>query len=139
MDFQIPENLRLMVDTVRRFVKQDLEPISRQVEDEDRIRGRVQTMRDLGLFGLAIPRTTARLEVGLLGECLVYEELSKANACFRTRIGTNNGIGAQGIIMEARRNKKSDTCPNYGSGEWTGCFALSERKRLRRGQCPDYC
>ena len=31
MDFAIPENLRMMADTVRRFVKQDLEPISRQV------------------------------------------------------------------------------------------------------------
>ncbi len=37
MDFEIPENLRIMVETVQRFAKKDLEPISRQVEDEDRI------------------------------------------------------------------------------------------------------
>lgn len=127
MDFQIPENLRLMVDTVRRFVKQDLEPISRQVEDEDRIpEDVVQTMRDLGLFGLAIPEEYGGLEVGLLGECLVYEEMSKANACFRTRIGTNNGIGAQGIIMDGTPEQKQRYLPKLASGEWTGCFALSE-------------
>lgn len=127
MDFQIPENLRLMVDTVRRFVKQDLDPISRQVEDEDRIpEDVVQTMRDLGLFGLAIPEEYGGLEVGLLGECLVYEEMSKANACFRTRIGTNNGIGAQGIIMDGTPEQKQRYLPKLASGEWTGCFALSE-------------
>jgi acyl-CoA dehydrogenase len=127
MDYQIPENLRLMVDTVRRFVKQDLEPISRQVEDEDRIpEDVVQTMRDLGLFGLAIPEEYGGLEVGLLGECLVYEEMSKANACFRTRIGTNNGIGAQGVIMDGTPEQKERYLPKLASGEWTGCFALSE-------------
>ena len=31
MDFTLPENLTMMVDTVRRFVKKDLEPISQQV------------------------------------------------------------------------------------------------------------
>jgi acyl-CoA dehydrogenase len=127
MDFDIPENLRLMVDTVRRFVKQDLEPISRQVEDEDRIpEDIVEKMRDLGLFGLAIPEEYGGLELGLLGECLVYEELSKANACFRTRIGTNNGIGAQGIVLDGTSEQKQKYLPKLASGEWTGCFALSE-------------
>lgn len=127
MDYHIPENLRLMVDTVRRFVKQDLEPISRQVEYEDRIpEDVVQKMRDLGLFGLAIPEEYGGLELGLLGECLVYEELSKSNACFRTRIGTNNGIGAQGIVLDGTPEQKQRYLPKLATGEWTGCFALSE-------------
>ena len=69
------KNLRLMVDTVRRFVKQDLEPISRQVEDRDRIpEDVVEKMRELGLFGFSIPAEYGGLEVGVLGECLVYED-----------------------------------------------------------------
>ena len=127
MDFEIPENLRMMVDTVRRFVKQDLEPISRQVEDEDRIPEEVvEKMRDLGLFGLSIPAEYGGLDVGALGECLVYEELSKTNACFRTRVGTNNGIGSQGIAIDGTPEQKEYYLPKLASGEWTGCFALTE-------------
>ena len=33
MDFEIPENLRMMLETIHRFVNQDLEPISRKVEE----------------------------------------------------------------------------------------------------------
>ncbi len=33
MDYETPESLRLMQETIRRFVNQDLEPLSQQVED----------------------------------------------------------------------------------------------------------
>ena len=127
MDHEIPESLRLMVDTVRRFVKQDLEPISQQVEDEDRIPDDVvRKMRDLGLFGLAIPEEYGGLGLDAFGECLVYEELSKTNACFRTRIGTNNGIGSQGIVIDGTEEQKQTYLPRLASGEWIGVFALTE-------------
>lgn len=127
MDYEIPENIRLMLDTVRRFVRQDLEPISQKVEDEDRIPDAVvQTMRELGLFGLSIPEDYGGLGLGVLGECLVYEELSKVNACFRTRIGTNNGIGSQGIVIDGTEEQKRTYLPRLASGEWIGVFALTE-------------
>ena len=37
MDIEIPENLRMMQETIRRFVNQDLEPISQMVEEDDEI------------------------------------------------------------------------------------------------------
>jgi len=127
MDFEISEELRLLVDGVRRFVKGELEPISRQVEEEGRIpEGVVQQMRELGLFGMAIPEAHGGLGLSCLGECLVIEELSKVNNCFKTRVATNNGIGSQGIVLDGTEEQKQRYLPRLASGEWTTCFALSE-------------
>jgi acyl-CoA dehydrogenase len=127
MDFEIPESLRIMQDTIRRFVNQDLEPISQKVEEEDQIPEEiVQKMRDLGLFGLAIPEEYGGLGLGTLGECLVYEELTKTNAAFRSRIGTSNGIGSIGILFDGTEEQKQKYLPRIASGKWTSCFALSE-------------
>ena len=127
MQNQISEDIRIMLETIRRFVKKDLEPISRQVEDEDKIPPEtVRKMRELGLFGLSIPQEYEGLGLSTWGECLVYEELSKTNACFRTRIATNNGIGSQGILLDGTEEQKQKYLPRLASGEWTACFALSE-------------
>jgi acyl-CoA dehydrogenase len=127
MDFEIPENIRLMRDTVRRFVKNDLEPISQKVEEEEKIpESIVQKMRDLGLFGLAIPEEYGGMGLGTLGESVLNEELGRVNTCFRSRFGTNNGIGSQGILIDGTPEQKEKYLPRMASGEWTSAFALTE-------------
>jgi acyl-CoA dehydrogenase len=56
----------------------------------------------------------------------VYEEIAKASACFRTRIGTNNGIGSQGILIFGTEEQKRRWLPGIASGQKTACFALTE-------------
>ncbi|MBW1974727.1 MAG: acyl-CoA dehydrogenase family protein [Deltaproteobacteria bacterium] len=127
MDFNIPENLKMMANTIRKFVERDLEPISQQVEEDDRIPEEiVQKMKELGLFGISIPEEYGGLGLGVLGECIAYEELSKTNLCFRTRVATNNGIGSQGIVIDGTEEQKRKYLPKIASGEWTACFALTE-------------
>ncbi len=127
MDFEVLEDIRMMTGTIRRFVQKELQPIGLRVEQEDHIPGQiVQTMRELGLFGLGIPEEYGGLGLSVLGECMVYEELAQANACFRDLIGTNNGIGSWGIILDGTDEQKQKYLPRLASGEWIGCFALSE-------------
>jgi len=127
MDFEIPEKIRTMVDRVAHFVKEELEPISQKVDAEDEIPEQiVQKMRDLGLFGLALPKQYGGLGLNMLGTCMVYEELSKTNACFRTRIASNNGIGSQGTVIDGTEKQKSKYLPKLATGEWTAAFAITE-------------
>jgi len=127
MDFELPENIRLMRDTARRFVKNELEPISQKVEEEEKIpENIVQKMRELGFFGLSIPEEYGGMGLGTLGECVLNEEFGRVNSCFRSRFGTNNGIGSQGILIDGTPEQKEKYLPRIASGEWTAAFALTE-------------
>ncbi|KPK87138.1 MAG: acyl-CoA dehydrogenase [Deltaproteobacteria bacterium SM23_61] len=127
MDYEFPENLRLMRDTARRFVKNELEPISQQVEEEGKMpESVVQKMREMGFFGLSIPEEYGGMGLGTLGECVMNEEFGKTNVCFRSRFGTNNGIGSQGILIDGTPEQKEKYLPRIASGEWTAAFALTE-------------
>jgi acyl-CoA dehydrogenase len=127
LDLTVPEELVLLRDTIRKFVDRELEPISEQVEEDDEIpEGVVARMAELGLFGLAIPEEYGGQGLSMLAQCAVNEELSRTNACFRTRIGTNNGIGSQGILIAGTEEQKRRFLPELASGRMTGAFALSE-------------
>ncbi len=127
MDFTLPEELVIFRDTLRKFVEKELDPIAEKVEEEDRIPDEVVAkMADLGLFGLAIPSEHGGIGMSVLGQCVAMEELSRTNACFRTRIGTNNGIGSMGIVIAGTEAQRRKFLPKLATGEMIGAFALTE-------------
>ncbi len=127
MEFSIPAEQLVMRDRVKKFVAEELNPISLQVETSGEIPQEiVAKMRSMGLFGLSIPRAYGGLGLSTLGEILVYEELTKTNACFRSRIGTSNSIGSMGILFDGTEEQKQKYLPRIAAGEWTAAFALTE-------------
>jgi acyl-CoA dehydrogenase len=124
---ELPEDVRVMRDTIRRFVEEELDPIADQVEEEDRIPDHiVDRMRELGLFGMVIPEEYGGLGLSMLGVTAVMEELSRANLCFRILITTNNGIGSLGLLLAGTEEQKKTHLPRMASGERIGCFCLTE-------------
>jgi acyl-CoA dehydrogenase len=124
---ELPEEIRVMRDTIRRFVDEELDPIADQVEEEDRIPDRiVERMRELGLFGMVVPEEYGGLGLSMLGLTVVMEELSRANLCFRIMITTNNGIGSLGVLLAGTEEQKRLHLPLMASGERIGCFCLTE-------------
>jgi acyl-CoA dehydrogenase len=124
---QISDEESKMREKVKQFVEEVLNPVSQQVEKEGRIPPEiVDKMRELGLFGLSIPKKYGGLGLSTLDEILVYEELTKTNACFRSRIGTSNSIGSMGILFDGTEAQKQKYLSRVASGQWTAAFALTE-------------
>ena len=116
-----------LIDTVRRFVTERLRPLERQVSEEDRVPDEiVDEMKALGLFGISIPEAYGGLDLSMEDECLVAIELGRASPAFRSVIGTNVGIGSQGLVMFGTDAQKAKWLPGIASGEIITSFALTE-------------
>lgn len=116
-----------LLDTVSRFVRERLRPREDEVAVADAIpTSLVDEMRQLGLFGLAIPEEFGGLELSLSEEVRVAFELGGTSPAFRSVIGTNNGIGSQGIIIDGTPEQKAHYLPRMASGELIGSFCLTE-------------
>jgi acyl-CoA dehydrogenase len=122
-----PETLTALLDTVRRFVRERLVPNEQRVADEDGIPDEiVAEMRSLGLFGLSIPPEYGGLGLNMTEEVRVTFELGQTSPVFRSRFGTNIGIGSQGIVIDGTEEQKRHYLPKLAAGEITGAFALTE-------------
>ena len=116
-----------LLETVTRFVSQELIPHEAQVAEQNEIPAElVDKMAELGLFGLSIPTAYGGLGLTMEEECLVALELGQTSPAFRTVVGTNIGIGSQGLIMDGRPDQKDYWLPRLASGEVISSFALTE-------------
>ena len=119
--------LEALTHTVRRFVRERLVPAEARVEEENAIpAGLIDEMRELGLFGLSIPEEFGGLGLTMEEEVTVAFELGYTSPAFRSVIGTNNGIGSQGIIVDGTEAQKEYWLPRMATGEVIGSFALTE-------------
>ncbi len=119
--------LTALTDSVRRFVRERLVPAEAGVEEDNAIPGElVDEMRAMGLFGMSIPEIYGGLGLTMEEEVLVAFELGYTSPAFRSLIGTNNGIGSQGIIVDGTEEQKNDWLPRMATGEVIGSFALTE-------------
>ena len=122
-----PETRAQLIDTVRRFVREKCVPIEAKVGDEDRVPDAIiQEMRELGLFGISIPVEYGGLGLTMEEEVLVVFELGHTSPAFRSVIGSNVGIGSQGVVMYGTDAQKKEWLPQLASGEVVASFALTE-------------
>jgi len=121
------ETFAILLDTVRRFVRERLIPAEQALADTDAIPGEIlKEMRDIGLFGLTIPREYGGLGLTMEEEVLTSIEMCRASPAFRSIAGTDNGIGSQGIVIDGTEEQKKNYLPRLATGELIGSFALTE-------------
>jgi acyl-CoA dehydrogenase len=122
-----PETFTILLDAIRRFVRERLIPAEQELVDSDQIPAAiVSAMREMGLFGLTIPAEYGGLGLTTEEEALTSIEMCRASPAFRSIAGTNNGIGSQGIVIDGTDDQKKKYLPRLASGELIGSFALTE-------------
>lgn len=121
------ETLNQLLSTISRFVRDRLIPNEERIAEEDRVPDDiVQDMREMGLFGLSLPEEYGGLGLTMEEEVSVAFELGQTSPAFRSLMGTNNGIGGQGIVIDGTEEQKNKWLPKLASGEVIGSFALTE-------------
>lgn len=122
-----PDTLDQLLDTVRRFVEQRLIPAERAVEESGDVPpGIMDEMREIGLFGLTIPRQYGGMGLDMEEEARVIREIGRTHGSFRSAFATTIGIGSQGIVIDGTDEQKQRYLPRMATGELIGSFALTE-------------
>jgi acyl-CoA dehydrogenase len=119
--------LQALLDDTRQFVRDRWWPQEERVAALDQVPDEiVDELRQRGFFGWSIPEAYGGL--GLTTEELVLGamEISQASVALRARVGTNTGIGSEGLVADGTAEQKQRWLPRMARGELTGCLALTE-------------
>lgn len=119
------DRLHAILDGARRFF--ELRVDSAEIDRQQQIPGDVLSgLRELGLFGLAIPQSYGGLGLSNSGYARAAQEMTGLDSSIALTLRAHQSIGAKGIVIFGTEDQKTRYLPRLASGESVAAFALTE-------------
>ena len=127
MDFELSDEQRLIKETAREFtdkeiVKQWRENARNHHFDVEMV-GKVAAQ---GYLGAIVPTEYGGAGLDYLSYGLIVEEIGRGDSAIRTVISVQTSLVCSGILKWGTEEQKHKYLPKLCSGEWLGCFGLTE-------------
>src|SRR5437764_4159287 len=125
-DSLLTDDERLVRDTARRFIEENLVPIIEECNREGRFpRELVKPMADLGFFGASL-KGYGCAGMGNVEYGLVMQELERGDSGVRSFVSVQSALVMYPIYEFGSEEQKQKWLPALQSGEKIGCFGLTE-------------
>jgi alkylation response protein AidB-like acyl-CoA dehydrogenase len=116
----------LVLDTVRRFVEDEVRPVARELEHANEYPERlIERMKELGVFGLAIPEPWGEAPVSMPCYALVTAELARGWMSLAGAMGGHTVV-AKLLLAFGTDEQKDRYLPRMATGEVRATMALTE-------------
>lgn len=127
MEDQLNEDERMIRDTARSFARDRLLPkvidaYAKETVDTDIFR----EMGMLGLLGVTLPEAYGGVGAGYVSYGLVANEIEKVDSGYRSMLSVQSSLVSYPISAYGTEEQKQKYLPKLASGEWIGCFGLTE-------------
>ena len=130
MDAVVPDGLSdeetAIVALVREFVDRDVRPVARELEHADAYPEKlIGQMKELGIFGLAIPEPWGEAQVSAQCYAAVTEELARGWMSLAGAMGGHTVV-AKLLVAYGTREQQDQYLPKMATGEIRATMALTE-------------
>ena len=123
------EDQKMFSMAAEEFAIKRMEPIHKELDvlNKELSVKIFREMGELGFCGIDIPEKFGGLELDKTTACIVADVLSKGkSASMMVTFSAHTGIGTLPIIWYGNEDQKKRYLPKLASGEWMGCYALTE-------------
>src|SRR5436190_15306231 len=127
MDFQLTDEQRLIQETVRAFVDEQVLPVAVQNDIDHHLDVElIEGLAELGLLGVVIPEEYGGAGLDFVAEALACEEIERGEAAFRTLISVHVGLNSLALLRYGTEEQKQRWLVPQARGEKLACFGLTE-------------
>jgi len=127
LDDQLSEDERLIRDSARAYAQEKLQPrVSEAYLNETTDRAIFNEMGELGLLGVTVPEEYGCAGANYVSYGLVAREVERVDSGYRSMMSVQSSLVMYPIYAYGDENQRKKYLPKLGSGEWVGCFGLTE-------------
>ena len=127
LDEQLTDDERMVRDTAHAYAREKLLPriadaFHREHTDPDIFR----EMGELGLLGPTVPEEYGGVGASYVAYGLVAREVEAVDSGYRSMMSVQSSLVMYPILAYGSEEQKRKFLPKLASGEWIGCFGLTE-------------
>jgi alkylation response protein AidB-like acyl-CoA dehydrogenase len=127
MDFEVPDEHRMMRDTVRDFCEDEIAPIAQEIEDEHRYPAEIfDRLGALDVMGVPISEEYGGLGGDQLMYALVCEELGRVSGSIGLSYAAHVSLASKPLELFGTHEQKERWLRPLAEGEHIGGWALTE-------------
>ncbi len=127
MDFDLTDEQQLIRETAAEFT--DKEVIERSRENARNHHFDLELVRQVaaqGYLGAIVPQEYGGAGLDYISYGLIVEEIGRGDSALRTVISVQTSLVCSAILKWGTEEQKHKYLPKLCSGEWLGCFGLTE-------------
>lgn len=122
------EEEKMIAQTCRDFLAQEVLPLVDKIdsmEDPTLMPTLLKKAGELGILSISIPTEYGGMGMDFKTSMLAAEAVGGGHS-FSVAISAHTGIGTLPILYYGSEEQKQKYIPKLGSGEWLGCYCLTE-------------
>ena len=127
MDFELTDEQRLIRETARDFTDKEIVPRARDNDRNEHFDTElVAKIAAQGFLGAIVTREYGGAGLDYTTYGLVVEQVGRGCSSMRTVISVQTSLVCSAILRWGTEAQKQEILPKLCSGEWLGCFGLTE-------------
>ena len=127
LDELMSEEHLMVRDAVRTYVKTEISPIIEEYAQKSEFPNQiVKQLGDLGCFGPTVPTEYGGGGLDYISYGLMMQELERGDSGVRSTASVQGSLVMFPIHAYGSEAQKQKYLPKLASGEWLGCFGLTE-------------
>src|SRR5437764_7687251 len=127
MDFELTDEQRLIRETARAFTDNEIVERARENDRNEHFDLElVAKIAEQGYLGAIVPREYGGAGLDYLTYGLIVEQIGRGDSAMRTVVSVQTSLVCSAILRWGTEEQKQRYLPKLCSGEWLGCFALTE-------------
>jgi alkylation response protein AidB-like acyl-CoA dehydrogenase len=127
MDFELTDEQRLVRETAREFVDNEIVERARENDRNEHFDlDLVAKIAAQGYLGAIVPGEYGGAGLDYLTYGLIVEQIGRGDSAMRTVVSVQTSLVCSAILRWGTEEQKQRYLPKLCSGEWLACFALTE-------------
>ncbi|MCW3122710.1 MAG: acyl-CoA dehydrogenase [Flavipsychrobacter sp.] len=127
VDELLTDEHKLIRDSVRAYVKKEISPIIEEYAQKAEFPKQIiKGLGDLGCFGPFVPQKYGGAGLDYISYGIMMQELERGDSGVRSTASVQGSLVMFPIYKFGSEEQKHKYLPKLASGEWMGCFGLTE-------------